>query len=419
MKQKLLLLTNGFPFGENERGFLPAEFSRLTEMFEVYVLAKINEPPQSEWSKLDYDRSKVFCTGETPLTIPGVLGQIFHRDTLAEIRRAFRDKGNGRLFIKRIGAILRYRARACQYEAAIGKICTEQEIKIVYTYWCTQATLGALMIKKQNPELKVVTRFHGYDLYQERTEELWQPFRTDIADGCGLLIFACKSAKEYFLNHWKNTNTKKTALSYLGCREMEPVIPAEDGRLHLVSCSNLIPLKRVDRIIDGLAALPESVQVDWHHIGDGALRQSLENYAGELLNGHRNISWTFHGAIPNTDINRLYQKLHADVFITTSSTEGLPVSVQEALAMGIPCIGTDVGGICELIITKKTGWLLSSDPNTKEIAWAIEEAARLSNPQMHQLRQGAVHHWSEIFNSMENAANFVRVLNTAVNSKDD
>ena len=44
MKKSLLMITNGFPFGESERGFLSAEFPRLAREFHVHILAHIQEP---------------------------------------------------------------------------------------------------------------------------------------------------------------------------------------------------------------------------------------------------------------------------------------------------------------------------------------------------------------------------------------
>ena len=50
---------------------------------------------------------------------------------------------------------------------------------------------------------------------------------------------------------------------------------------------------------------------------------------------------------------------NANIFVTTSRSDGTPVSILEAMASGLPCIATNVGGIPEWIEDKKTGLLIS------------------------------------------------------------
>jgi glycosyltransferase involved in cell wall biosynthesis len=65
----------------------------------------------------------------------------------------------------------------------------------------------------------------------------------------------------------------------------------------------------------------------------------------------------------------------ADIFITTSTSDGTPVSVLEAMASGLPCIATSVGGIPEWIEHNVTGILI--EPRSPEqIAGAILSLAR-------------------------------------------
>ncbi len=49
---------------------------------------------------------------------------------------------------------------------------------------------------------------------------------------------------------------------------------------------------------------------------------------------------------------------NADIFVTTSRSDGTPVSILEAMASGLPCIATTIGGIPEWIEDKKTGLLI-------------------------------------------------------------
>lgn len=66
-----------------------------------------------------------------------------------------------------------------------------------------------------------------------------------------------------------------------------------------------------------------------------------------------------------------------DLFILPSYREGLPIALLEAMAMGIPCIATNIRGNRELIRHKENG-LLISQKNSKELAMAI--ACLIRNP---------------------------------------
>lgn len=66
-----------------------------------------------------------------------------------------------------------------------------------------------------------------------------------------------------------------------------------------------------------------------------------------------------------------------DVFTLTTHSEGLPVSVLEAMSMGIPVVASNVGGIPELIEDGKTGVLIESN-NSEKLSSAIIEI--LENP---------------------------------------
>jgi glycosyltransferase involved in cell wall biosynthesis len=75
------------------------------------------------------------------------------------------------------------------------------------------------------------------------------------------------------------------------------------------------------------------------------LRASLEK-SGEDLGIRRHL--VFHGQVPaGAQVRALLDESH--VFVLPSRTEGLPRSMLEAMARGLPCIGTPVGGIGELI----------------------------------------------------------------------
>lgn|SRR5690554_4726115 len=78
-------------------------------------------------------------------------------------------------------------------------------------------------------------------------------------------------------------------------------------------------------------------------IGDGRQRESLE----ELARKNR-IRCIFHGLVVDRD--KLFDIVSkSDIFVIPSHTEGMPRALLEAMAIGMPCVGTAVGGVPEVL----------------------------------------------------------------------
>jgi len=109
-------------------------------------------------------------------------------------------------------------------------------------------------------------------------------------------------------------------------------------------------------------------------IGDGPSRAELEqqrsNYGLERF-------VDFRGAVNQTEVLRWWQR--ADIGVLTSDNEGMPVSLMEAAACGVPVVATRVGGIPELVLDGVTG-LLSAAGDAEAFADALERL--LQNPEM-------------------------------------
>ncbi len=111
------------------------------------------------------------------------------------------------------------------------------------------------------------------------------------------------------------------------------------------------PMKGTAVLINACAAchragLPLRVTI----VGEGRLRSKLERMARELGVGE---CVTFLGAIPAGTAVR-EQLDRASIFVLPSFTEGLSRALVEAMARGLPCIGSDVEGIAELLRPEDT-----------------------------------------------------------------
>ncbi|MDE2027686.1 MAG: glycosyltransferase [Candidatus Omnitrophica bacterium] len=99
-------------------------------------------------------------------------------------------------------------------------------------------------------------------------------------------------------------------------------------------------------------------------VGDGDQRSCLEQYCVQ----HR-LSDNIHFLGFRNDIPLILRSL--DVFALSSLTEGVPLTILEAMASGVPVVATNVGGNSEIIENNVTGLLVpAGDPN------AVEQALR-------------------------------------------
>lgn len=138
----------------------------------------------------------------------------------------------------------------------------------------------------------------------------------------------------------------------------------------LVTTSNLIPLKRTALIITAMAELTKELpNIYLDVIGDGGLRAELQQ---DCINKgiHNNV--VFHGVLKRDSIAEIYG--HSDCFILVSSTETFGVSYIEAMAAGLPVIGTKCGGPEDFI--NKTNGLIVDVDDVEQIKEAIRHMCR-------------------------------------------
>jgi glycosyltransferase involved in cell wall biosynthesis len=137
----------------------------------------------------------------------------------------------------------------------------------------------------------------------------------------------------------------------------------------------LNPIKDLGTMLDAFAALPAdlSVRTRLCLVGDGADRAMLEAKRDTLGLGQR---VTFLGA--RSDVSEVL--MAADAFVMSSISEGLPMALLEAMAAGVPCIATAVGGIPDLFADDR-GLLV---PAQNALALADAMATIVRSPELRQ-----------------------------------
>lgn len=121
----------------------------------------------------------------------------------------------------------------------------------------------------------------------------------------------------------------------------------------LLSVGELNRNKNHEVIIRALASL-KNPEIHYAIAGKGALQEGLSNLAQRL-----DVADRIHFLGFRDDVETLYKA--ADVFVHPSYREGLPVSMMEAMASGLPCIGSRIRGNIDLIDEGEGGYLVCTD----------------------------------------------------------
>ena len=255
--------------------------------------------------------------------------------------------------------------------------------------------------KNQNDNIKCLSRIHGWDVYFEPSKYKYLPFRKFIADNLDSIFSISKKGMDYCIGNWKIKNSSKIKLSRLGVQKQVCLKQLSDDYL-LVSCSNLIPLKRIDLLIQSLALI--KFKIKWVHFGDGIMFDNLIRMSKEIL--PNNVSFQFKGRVENKLVLEYYQKNKPNLFINLSSTEGVPVSIMEAMSFGIPVMATNVGGNSE-IVNEKNGSLLAVNPPPEFIAKKITQFHETSEEDKTSKMEAAYLTWENNYNAEKNYTCFV------------
>ena len=142
----------------------------------------------------------------------------------------------------------------------------------------------------------------------------------------------------------------------------------------IVSCASLHPSKRVEMIPSVLTRVGEPLR--WVHFGDGPSMGDVRRAAQMLPD---RVSWRLEGHVDHAELLEYYQRNKVDLFVSLSASEGLPVSIMEAISFGVPVLAVGVDGVPE-IVNASTGRLVEVDDPPGEIANAARQLLNGDSP---------------------------------------
>jgi colanic acid/amylovoran biosynthesis glycosyltransferase len=156
---------------------------------------------------------------------------------------------------------------------------------------------------------------------------------------------------------------------------------SDAGRFRLITVGRLVEQKGHHILVDALAKLRNrGFDFQWIVVGEGPRRLILEQ---QIESKQLQSFVEFTGAQPTTAVTDLL--LTADIFIlpcirtSKNMMDGIPVSLMEAMALGIPAVSTAISGIPELIEDQVSGYLVAPD-DSDQLAGILVQL--MSSPEM-------------------------------------
>ena len=281
---------------------------------------------------------------------------------------------------------------------------------IFYTYWLDEVAMGVCLAKKKYPDIKIISRAHGYDMYNERSTYCYIPYRPEIFENLNKVYTASLDGEQYLSNKYPLYKSI-FKVSKLGVKNPGFMTKqSEDTVFRIISCSDIVPVKRIELLVLGLKELGDfkkDHQFSWVHIGEGLLETKIKKLSKTIL--PKNIEYRFLGLIPNADVISFYKNNPVDIFINVSESEGgNPISIMEAQSCGIPVIACAVGGNKE-IINEKVGILLNANPTPEEIAKEIIKF--MENPEVvNEKKYNSIKNFKENYDLEKNFKSFAKEL---------
>jgi N-acetyl-alpha-D-glucosaminyl L-malate synthase BshA len=251
------------------------------------------------------------------------------------------------------------------YETALTStlvhVITNNNLDLLHVHYAiphaSAAYFAREILKKQGRDIPFITTLHGTDITLVGRDQTYAPVVTFSINESDAITAVSSNLREETYKHFKIEKDIHVIPNFVDTSKFRQTdkehfkkMLAPNGERILAHVSNFRKVKRVEDVIRIFEKVHQKIPSKLLMIGDGPERQSAEELCKTL-------------GICN-DIRFLGKQEQmdeilsiTDLFLLPSQYESFGLSALEAMACGVPVVSTNVGGLPEININGKTGYL--------------------------------------------------------------
>lgn len=220
-------------------------------------------------------------------------------------------------------------------------------------------SLTAVIAKKLFGIPLVVRCGYEWLQYLENTHSaFWKRWITEVIENISYrnadrIIITSSGGKDFIVKRFRISEKKMAVIpNWIDTDIFAPLAIGKDPK-RIVFVGRLEPVKNLQNLVSAM----EGIDADLAIIGEGNDRATLE-----VLAKSKNVRVEFLGVVPQSELPHELSK--SSIFVLPSLSEGNPKALLEAMACGLPSVGTNVFGIREVISSGENGILCGTDASS-------------------------------------------------------
>ena len=252
------------------------------------------------------------------------------------------------------------------YELALStkmvEVVRKYSLEVLHVHYAIPhayaAYMAKQMLKEKGLDVRVVTTLHGTDITLVGSHPTYKSAVEFSINNSDVVTVVSKNLKETTNKLFNITKDIKVIYNFIDAKKYDNAQKEECKRIALAQpherifthVSNFRPVKRVEDVVKIFSEVRKEIPAKLLMIGEGPERAKAENLVKEL-----NIIDDVFFLGNSTEVAKIL--CYTDVFLLPSQTESFGLAALEAMAAGSAVISTNTGGLPEVNIHGKTGFL--------------------------------------------------------------